>query len=437
MHPSRALVRLFLLPSLLSLATLFRRELLWPGLALDAALLAAALLDRFWREDAVPLLTAAHREIFSIGQPNLVRLSLRGRGRRRLELELRVDHPATFEAPELPLKTQASPGSTTEVALHLIPRERGAWTLGPYVVRYGSRLGLWQRQVTLGGAQSVQVYPDLAAIRTYELLARQHRQYALVRKSPLRGGESEFARLRDYTPDDDYRAVDWKATARRSRLTVREHQLESDQNVFFALDAGRLMTARVDGLTQFDRALNAALLAAHVAARGGDRVGGVCFDRAVRAFVAPSGGAQATRRLVRATYDLQPRLCESSYELGLGAFDARVKQRSLLLLFTQLLDDASVSELAKRLRLLAARHLALVVLLEDTELSRLARGEDPGPPTLAELYRRGAAAELLRWRSVAGERLKRAGALVLETSSARLSSDVINRYLELKARHAL
>src|SRR5690606_18439566 len=100
------------------------------------------------------------------------------------------------------------------------------------------------------------VYPDLAMIRTYEMLARQHRQYALVRASRLRGGESEFARLRDYNSDDDYRFVDWKATARRNQLTTREFQLESDQNIFLMLDCGRLMTSDVAGLSQFDLALN-------------------------------------------------------------------------------------------------------------------------------------------------------------------------------------
>ena len=285
--------------------------------------------------------------------------------------------------------------------------------------------------------EGVRVYPNLAPIRSYELLAREHRQAALVRASRLKGGETEFSRLRDYAQGDDYRAVDWKATARRGVLTSREYQLESDQNIMLLVDAGRLMTAEVGGITQFDHALSAALLLSYVAARGGDRVGISCFDSEVQRFVAPVGGPDATARLVRASFDVHPRLVEPSFRAALRTFDARVKQRCLVVLFTELFDETAVEEISSYLRQLRRKHLPLLVVLENPDLLRMAFDPQSSPSLEADLFRRSAAAELLAFRATAMDALRKSGALVLESQANQLSTQVVNRYLELKAHRRL
>ncbi len=441
MFPSKHFAFAFVVPALLSVATVLTPELLTPVLVLDVVLFVILLLDYFLTKSARIELSLIGRDILSIGQANPVELRLNLRGRSKLSIQLRPDLPSEVSCLELreasSLRIRLEKSRTTEVRYHLVPDMRGRFSLGHHVVRYASRLGLWTRQEVLTSAREIQVYPDLAMIRTYELLARQHRQYALVRASRLRGGESEFARLRDYNSDDDYRFIDWKATARRNQLTTREFQLESDQNIFLMLDCGRLMTGDVAGLSQFDLALNSALLMAHVATRGGDRVGLMCFDEDVRTFLAPHGGPKATARLVRATYDLHPRLTESAFQRALSAFDSRIKQRCLLMIFTQLLDNTAVVELSQQLRRLSKKHLPLVIILEDTVLSDMAAA--PSDPTSArrELYDRGAAAELLRWKTEAITELKKSGAHVIETPAVELNNKVINRYLSIKAQHAL
>lgn len=448
MIPSRLALYAFVLPAFLSVSTIWEPRYLLFVCTIDLLLVLAALVDWFSSRSESISVRRETRSILSIGQPNPVRLLVSGRTDRVLRVSLQEDIPREFECPDYPVELVLLPGVTEERVVHWIPARRGEYVLGDHFVRFPSRWGLWIRQLRIEDPGVVRVYPDLALIRTYEMLARQHRQYSLVKASPMRGGESEFARLRDYATDDDYRFIDWKATARRHKLTAREFQLESDQNVFFALDAGRLMTAEVGGMTHFDQALNSALLMAHVASRGGDRVGLMCFDSDVRAFVSPEGGPKATSRLVRATYALQPRLVESAFSRALSVFDSKIRQRSLFVLFTQLLDDTAVDELTARLRHVSKKHLALIVVLEDTDLlETVLRGarqssagqSSAGRPTrlVDDLYERGAAAELLRWKSQATNRLKRAGALVLQASGHELSTQLINRYLELKARHAL
>ncbi len=437
MFPSPRFVWLFVLPAVLSIAALYGSQYLLAVLALDALLLLALIADALLSRTHRVSVEIHHRDIFSIAESNPIELLVFNRSPRSFWVSLKITLPPSFEAPDQPTRIWVSAGERARTKIHAYPSRRGRHEIGPCFVRIPSRWGLLMKQTSHGSRHTVRVYPDLAKIRTYELLARQHRQYALIRASRLRGGESEFARLRDYRADDDYRLIDWKATARRNVLTTREYQLESDQNIFILLDAGRLMTAEVEGITQFDHALSCSLLLCHVATKGGDRVGLACFDDEIRCFVLPEGGPKTTSRLVAATYSLHPRLTESGFHNVLSAFDTRVKKRSLLVLFTQLIDDGSVSRLAAHLRQLARKHLPLVIVLKDTDLSEMAQGNDSRGSESAELYRQGAAAELLMWQARATKKLTQAGALLLEVPAKDLSSRVINHYLELKAHKSL
>lgn len=452
MLPSRLLLGLLTIPALLAIGVVFDRSLLLPVLAFDGALLAVAAVDAIWSRRRVVQITRRSPEVFSLGEANRVTLELRSTTAEPLRLHINQDLFDRASSQDLPLTAELPAQGGLELTYRVVPRRRGAFELGDHFVRHPSKLRLWTRQLRIRARQQVRVYPDLAMIRTFELLARTNREYALVRATKLRGGETEFARLRDYTSDDDYRAIDWKASARRQTLTAREYQLESDQNVLFMLDSGRLMTAVVDELSQFDHALNSTLMMAHVAARGGDKVGLLTFDERVHGFVLPERGADASRRLVQSCYDVYPRLVESNYEEAFAHVALKLRRRSLLVLFTQLMDDASAQSLGRQVRTLARRHLPLIVLLKDTDLEAMAEGEtgqrrddvtpEPsrrrsGEASAARLYRRGAAAELLRWKSSVLRELTGAGALVLEAPARRLTGALINRYLEVKTRQLL
>ena len=436
--PSQRLVWAFTVPALLSAMTLVDATLLWPVLALDVAVLLVCLADAFTSR---PEPIACHfdmRDVLSVGQPNPVWLEFeRAFGKRPIEVLVRCDLPTTMAAPDLPLRVTLAGASQVRGRFHVVPTRRGAHRLGPIHLRSPSFLGLWTRQVAVDCHIDVRVYPNLGPIRSYELLAREHRQSALVRASRLKGGETEFSRLRDYARGDDYRSIDWKATARRGVLTAREYQLESDQNLMLLIDSGRLMTAEIGGITQFDHALGAALMLSYVATRGGDRVGISCFDSEVQSFVAPVGGPDATSKLVRASFDVQPRLVEPSFGAALRTFDARVKQRCLVVLFTELFDETAVDEIATYLRQIRRKHLPLLVVLENSELLQMAHGAQTNSNLQADLFERAAAAELLGFRNAALETLRKSGALVLECEASQVSTSVVNRYLELKAHRSL
>jgi len=315
-----------------------------------------------------------------------------------------------------------------------VPGVRGTFELGDHHLRYDSVLGLWLRQQRVKATQRVRVYPDLRQIHSFDALARENRELALVRASRRQGGQTEFSRLRDHVPDDEFRAIDWKATARRDKLTSREYQLESNQNLMFLLEGGRMMTGLDAGRPRFDHALNAALMLGHVAARTGDRVGVLGFDDAVRVFVPPTGGSVATRSLIRATYALHPRLVEPDYDAAFEYLVKRVRTRSLVVLFSHVLDDSVAALLVRRLSSLRRRHLPLVVMFRDRDIEGVL---DEPNRTPRDYYEKGAAAELLRWRESVVSSMKSAGAMVLEAGAAALTGQLITRYLEVKARNLL
>jgi uncharacterized protein (DUF58 family) len=199
----------------------------------------------------------------------------------------------------------------------------------------------------------------------------------------------------------------------------------------FLLDAGRLMTATTQGLSLFDHALNASLMLSHVAARAGDRVGLLAFSDVIKSFTPPAGGAAAARLVIQAGYDLHPELCETDFACAFEHVGLRIRKRSLVILFTQVVDEVAAAELLRLMRGVMPRHLPLMVILRDVEIDEIVEGSAEGP------YARGAAAELSSFRDRLVRDLKRHGALVLDVAPGQLTPSLINRYLEIKARHLL
>jgi uncharacterized protein (DUF58 family) len=205
------------------------------------------------------------------------------------------------------------------------------------------------------------------------------------------------------------------------------------------LDAGRLMTAESAGLSLFDHALNATLMLSHVASRAGDHVGLLAFSDTVRSFASPAGGAKAAARIVQAAYHLQPELTETSYASAVEAVGVKVKKRTLIVLFTQLVDDVAAAELLRLLRGLLPRHLPLVVPFRDMDVEAIVAGATPESAAWDEHgpYLRAAGAEMVTYRDKLMREVRRRGAMVLDCAPGDLTPALINKYLEIKARHLL
>ena len=438
MIPSRALVLIAIGPVLISLATLVDSDLIWSMLIVDGAIVLLAALDAFLARKRLVTIERRAARVMSLNKPNPVTLELRSYAGRKLRVWITNDLFDGAHATELPLSAEIPKRGRASAKYRIIPTRRGAYTIGNHSVRYSSPLGLWIRELVIPAASEVKVYPDIQQVRAYELSAKKDFAVSGVRATRKRGGESEFERLREYRRGDEFRSIDWKATARNNKLISREYQMERNQSVLFLLDAGRLMTAEAHGLSLFDHSINAMLMLSHVAAKGGDHVGLVAFSDSIKSHAPCMGGPQTTARIVQAAYHLHPELIETNFNAAVEHIGTRVKKRTLVVVFTQVVDEVASKELIRLVRGLLPKHLPLFIPLRDIELDQLVQmGPPPGDTDAARPYIRAAAAELVSFHDRLLRDLRRQGALVLDTSPSDLTPALINRYLEIKARQLL
>jgi uncharacterized protein (DUF58 family) len=432
---------------------------------LALALLLAAFAD--WRLAGDVSRVVARREVadkLSLGAWNPVRVVLDNRTSRALALEVRDVYPPDFRVRlgdrELEpgsdvvvpgrLGRPLAPGAETAVVYRVGPRQRGDYAFGGLHLRATGPLGFVRRQHAVpDGAAGVRVYPNLRLVRRFELLARRGMTLeAGQRARRVPGASTEFERVREYGPDDEYRRINWKATARRGKLVVNQYEAERSQNLVLMIDAGRLMAARVDapegdpsgaltegevpaGLAKLDHALNAALLLSYVGTLRGDRVALLAYADEVRTFIPPGRGRRTFLTMVEALYNLRPEPVEPDHGRAFAYLAARNLRRSLVVLFTDLSDREASSQLVARLLEAARHHVVVCVTLGDPTVIRPATAS---AATAAALYEKMVAQRLLDDRAAVLATLRHSGVLCLDTSADRLSPALIETYLELKLR---
>jgi uncharacterized protein (DUF58 family) len=327
-------------------------------------------------------------------------------------------------------------GAATDIPVAIVGRTRGRHALGPVVLRASGPLGLAQRSLEYPLADQITVAPSLAGIRRYRLLALQHRlRDAGVRAVRRRGEGTTFEALREYVAGDEPRHLDWKASARRGRLITRQYTVEQGQTIVVAIDAGRLMTQLAGPVSRFEHALSAALVLADVAVGSGDRVGCLVFDDQPRVFVPPGRGRGALAAIREALIPANASMVEPDYASAFRTLAARNRKRSLIVLFSDVIDPRASHALIAHTSRSAVRHLPLVVALRNDELAEAAVPQEHSSST--RLYESAAAEELLSARDEALRTMRKAGVSVLDVSPRQMSAAVVNRYLEIKARASL
>ena len=414
-----------------------RPGLRWAALAYDLGLLALAVLDA--RASRPPAGLEIFREFggrFHIGAETEVRVRVENHTPRAFRLKLKDEYP-----PEMPLLTPreaelgVGPQESKAFAYVLKPGRRGRFAFGRVAVRVRSRLGLAWREESAGEAASVKVYPNVRRAREAELKALGARSLvAAQRRAAWRGEGRDFESLREYVPGDELRHVSWSATARRGRLTTRQYQIERDQTVLIALDAGRLMTARIERETKFDTAIHAALALMSAARRAGDHAGLLVFGRRVEAYVPPSKGREQLERVLEALHAVEPELIEPSYTRAFEFVAANCKRRSLVVLLTDLVDEEGSRELLTSLRLLRPRHLPLVVTIADRDLRASVRD---APADARELFAQSVAEEIMLQRESALRLVEAQGGLALDVTASALVPSLLETYIRVKERGLL
>ncbi len=421
-----------------SVLTIFVPDFLIVAAAIDLFLIAIAAIDFLWLYLNTNRGIEVSRTIprtCSLGVPLTSEVTVENRTSMTLIGNVRDDLPENFDSSPDEHLLRLPPMGRMTARRKLTPGRRGAFKLEYVYLRFSSPRKLWIRHLRLDVASPLNVYPDMKQLSDYALLARTNRLSLIgVRKTRRVGQDSEFERLRDYTRDDNYRHIDWRSTARRRKLTVRQFQNDQSQRVIFMLDCGRMMTNERDGYTLLDHALNSTLMMAYVALSQGDAVGMLCFSDTIHSYIPPRGGNSQMNRLIQAGFDQFPRLVESRYDQAFLYLSSHCKRRSLVVLATNVIDEVNAGAVVDYLGNINGQHLPLGVLLRDREMFDAADSPDGDK---FQMYRAAAAADILLWRDQVLKDLQHRGVLVVDAFPDELTAPLVNQYLEVKAKHLL
>jgi uncharacterized protein (DUF58 family) len=415
----------------------------WPGeaqlriavlglLPFDAVVLGLAFWDaRQVRSHQIKIeRQPLHR--LSIGRDNPVVLAVQT-GAQPARIQVRDAYPVAFNVSASNLQATLPANSNQELTYTIHPTQRGQFQWGDVQVRQLGAWGLAWQDWQVPQTQTVDVYPDLLGLRSLSIRLTLQ-STGTVRQARRLGMGTEFAELREYGLGDDPRLIDWKATARRSRPLVRVLEPEQEQTLIVLLDRGRLMTARVHGLTRFDWGLNATLSLALAGLNRGDRVGVGVFDRQLHTWIPPERGQHHLTKLIERLTPMQPELLEPDY---LGAVTRMVNQqtrRALVVMITDVIDTTASAELLAALARLKPRYLPFCVTLRDPQVDQQAHALTQDVPST---YSRAVALDLLAQRQVAFAELRQKGVLVLDAPANQITEQLVDRYLQLKARNQL
>ena len=404
----------------------------------DVLLIVAAVIDfvlsRKLLEEFV--LRREFEKRFAIGETIKVSLFADNSSVKDLRILVKDEYPpemALSETREAEFTVDAQ--TTAEFFYYLTPKKRGSYEFGRTAIRYLSRFGLVWCQTALGDPQRVKVYPNMRRAREMELKALGARSFLAIQRRAVRRGEGrEFESMRDYVRGDELRHISWTATARRSKLTTRQYQIERDQTVIIALDAGRLMTGRIGDETKFDTAIHASLALMSACARAGDNCGLAVFGRRVKKYLPPKRGLEHIDAVLEALHDLEPELIEPSYARAFQFIASNSKKRSFIVILTDLVDKESSKELISSLKLLRPRHLPLVVTIGDRDLNAAV---SHAPADIKDVFTQSAAEEIIRERESALRWVETLGGLALDVTAETLAPKLLETYLKVKERGML
>jgi uncharacterized protein (DUF58 family) len=401
-------------------------------LIVDGVLLVLAVVD--WALTVPPGRVPVGRrlpESLVMEETGRIEWDVSNPGTRPLRMALADELAPSLRARTRRVEVVLEPAEARSLSTELVPGRRGAFSPSELVVRTYGPLGLAGRQAARRLESRMRVLPLFRSRREAELRMDRARILEVgLRSARFRGGGTEFEQLRDYTVDDEFRRMDWAATARSGRPIVRDFRAERNQVVLLLLDNGRIMAGQVAGVPRVEHAMDAVMTVTAVATRFGDRVGLVAFDRQVRNVVLPANRPGQRRRVVDAIYALEPALVESDYRRAFLETLVRFPRRAMLVLLTELADEAMQETLLSSLPLILRRHLVVVGAVRDPAVETWAGAV---PTEAAASYRKAAAIAALDRRRLFSAQLARLGVDVVDAPPGRLAGQLADRYLQVKA----
>ena len=402
------------------------------GRLLTLLLLVATIADvaLLWHRRAI----TAERRLstrFSNGDDNPVTISVESTYPFPVRIEVIDELPSQFQQRDSTSHFSPITHHPSPITYSLRPTRRGVYAFGHVLVFASTRLGLVERRYRCASPCDVCVYPSFQKLHQYELMAiSQNLQQPGIKRIRRIGRNTEFEHIRDYLRGDDYRTVNWRATARLSRPMVNVYQDERSQQVFCIVDKGRVMQQAFEGMTLLDYAINASLALSYVAMRKEDRAGLITFNDNLETFVAADRRPGHINKLMETLYAEQTNFEETDFSALSVGIGRHISKHSLLILFTNFMGLVSLQRQLPFLLQIARRHRLLVVFFDDVELQQFV---DSPAATAEQRCQHEVAEKFVAEKQLVSATLRQYGILSLLTSPLELTVDVINRYLAVRA----
>ena len=370
----------------------------------------------------------------SNGEDNLVEIVLENKLPYAINIEIIDELPPQLQERNFAIKKSLSANEMASVKYSLNPVERGEYNFGDIVILLQSKLGLVLRRLKLGEEEDVSVYPAFSQLGKYALIAQTHtNEYGSKRMRKI-GQSMEFEQIKEYVSGDDIRTINWKATARKGSLMINNYTDEKSQQVYIIVDKGRLMKMPFNGLSLLDYAINATLALSNICLQKQDKVGLVSFAEKIGNVLAADRKPIQREKILQLLYKENTAFLESDFEMLYTQVRNKIKQRSLLILFTNFESANGLKRQINYLRSIAKHHLLLVVFFENTELTKLSTAH---AKTVEDVYVKTIADKLAYEKRMLIKELLQYGIIAIQSAPQNLTVNTINKYLELKSKQML
>jgi uncharacterized protein (DUF58 family) len=423
-------------------AVIFAASYFWPSLfiigQITLMLLGISLLVEMFLLYSKKYGMSTSREAgerFSIGDENKVALHFENRYGYKIKISVIDELPLQFQERNWLRKTRIDGNAEKQIEYFLKPYSRGEYVFHDINVFVHGPLQFLKRRYVFPAEQIVKVYPSYIQMRRYQLLAVSNRlQQVGVRKVRRIGHSMEFEQIKEYVRGDDYRTINWKATARKDGLMVNNYTDERSQQIYCLINKGRVMKMPFAGLTLLDHAINAALVLSNVALVKQDRAGIITFEKNIDNFLPADKKPTQMNQVLETLYRQGTNYLEPDLEKLFSVIRNRISTRSLLVLFTNYESLESLQREMPALRKIARYHLLMVVFFENTELRAL---REKKADSLEEVYIKTIAEKFAYEKKLMVKELQKNGILSILTTPENLTVNTVNKYLELKTRMSI
>ena len=372
---------------------------------------------------------------FSNGDDNKVQIILESKYPIQIRLEVIDEIPLQFQRRDINFKAELTRQASKIIEYKLRPVMRGVYEFGLIRVYVSTSIGLVKRRFNCDVEKSVEVYPSYLQLQKYELMAISRNLSELgIKKVRKVGHNIEFEHIKEYVEGDDYRTINWKATARKNDLMVNLYQDEKSQNVYSLIDKGRMMQMPFEGLSLLDYAINSSLVLSNIAIKKDDKAGIMTFDKSQDGFLPSSKRRNQMQLILNFLYNQTTSFGETDYSNLYIQVERKLRRRSLLLLYTNFESIHSLDRQLPYFLKLAKSHLLVVIFFENTELDEMVNKK---PKDTLDIYQKVIAERFAFEKVQIVKALRRYGIQAILSKPQELSIHVINKYIELKARQMI